>query len=96
MSGGCVLGHAAEDGSAGPHTVGQVKGSSNVIVADLSAVPLPRLSPQMTAYLLGYHIATQRYAQQPAAAGAVVKEQVASAAGDTAAAQMAAVQQQRR
>jgi hypothetical protein len=36
-----------------------VFGTSNVHVADLSAVPLPRVSPQMTAYLIGYHVSTQ-------------------------------------
>lgn len=60
-SGGCILGDALEDGSAGPRTVGSLKGAANVVVADLSAVPLPRVSPQMTAYLYGYHVASTRY-----------------------------------
>lgn len=61
LAGGCLLGQAAEDGSTGHERVGTVKGTSNVIVADLSACPLPRVSPQMTAYLLGYHVAAQRF-----------------------------------
>jgi len=38
-----------------------VRGTSNVHVADLSAVPLPRVSPQMTAYLTGYHVGRTLY-----------------------------------
>lgn len=84
LAGGCVLGAAAEDGSVGPGTVGLVRGTANVVVSDLSAVPLPRVSPQMTAYLLGYHIATQRYGQQeaPAVAG---KSQTAAVSASSAA-----------
>jgi hypothetical protein len=84
LAGGCVLGAAAEDGSAGPATVGLVKGTANVVVSDLSAVPLPRVSPQMTAYLLGYHIATQRYGQQEAPAVAEKAQLAAGTAAGTA------------
>ena len=59
MSGGCVLGKATDLGLRSPQDTGKVCGSSNLFVADLSASPLPRVSPQMTAYLIGHHIATQ-------------------------------------
>ena len=35
---------------------GLVHGAENVYVADLSAAPLPRISTQMTAYLIGLHV----------------------------------------
>jgi GMC oxidoreductase len=59
LSGGCVLGKALDRGLDCPTNTGKVFGSANVYVADLSAVPLPRISPQMTAYLLGFHVAKQ-------------------------------------
>lgn len=82
-----MLGAAAEDGSAGPDTVGLVRGTANVVVSDLSAVPLPRVSPQMTAYLLGYHIATQRYGRQeaPAVGQKTQKARTADASASSAA-----------
>ena len=58
LAGGCLIGRALE--SKGLQT-GLVNGSKNVHVADLSAVPLPRVSPQMTAYLVGFHVANQLY-----------------------------------
>lgn len=59
MAGGCLFGKAIDRGLAEPRQTGLVFGTSNVHVADLSAVPLPRVSPQMTAYLIGYHVSTQ-------------------------------------
>jgi GMC oxidoreductase len=59
LSGGCLLGEALDPGLDDPALTGLVKGSENIFVADLSASPLPRVSPQMTAYLLGYHVAYQ-------------------------------------
>ena len=59
MAGGCLFGKAICKGLDNPQHTGKVKGSANVYVADLSASPLPRVSPQMTAYLIGFHVATQ-------------------------------------
>ncbi|NEP84102.1 MAG: choline dehydrogenase, partial [Okeania sp. SIO3B3] len=61
MAGGCLFGEALDFGKDDPAQTGKVNGSSNVHVADLSAVPLPRISPQMTAYLVGFHVAKQLY-----------------------------------
>lgn len=61
LAGGCLLGCALETGEQHAADTGKVKGSDNIHVADLSAVPLPRISPQMTAYLIGYHVANQLY-----------------------------------
>ena len=59
LSGGCVLGKALALGEDVPENTGKVLGSENIYLADLSAAPLPRVSPQMTAYLVGHHVATQ-------------------------------------
>ena len=59
MAGGCLFGKAIDKGLDAPQATGKVKGTNNVYVADLSASPLPRISPQMTAYLIGFHVATQ-------------------------------------
>jgi hypothetical protein len=61
LSGGCLIGTALNDGEEDGTLTGKVKGLSNLYVADLSAVPLPRVSPSMTAYLVGYHVANQMY-----------------------------------
>jgi GMC oxidoreductase len=61
LSGGCLLGKALASGEKDPPKTGKVKGSRNLYVADLSAVPLPRVSPSMTAYLVGFHVANQMY-----------------------------------
>lgn len=57
LSGGCLFGQAIDAGLNNPTDTGRVFGSTNVFVADLSSVPLPRISPQMTAYLIGFHVA---------------------------------------
>jgi hypothetical protein len=57
LSGGCLFGKAIDTGAITQTDTGKLNGSSNIYVADLSAVPLPRISPQMTAYLIGYHVA---------------------------------------
>ena len=59
LSGGCIFGKALNLGLESPQDTGKVLGSENIYVADLSASPLPRVSPQMTAYLIGHHVATQ-------------------------------------
>jgi hypothetical protein len=59
LSGGCLFGKAIDAGSNNPMDTGKVHGSANVYVADLSSVPLPRVSSQMTAYLIGFHVANQ-------------------------------------
>jgi len=64
MAGGCLFGRAIDKGLTNPLHTGKVKGSTNVHVADLSASPLPRISPQMTAYLIGFHVAKQLYPEK--------------------------------
>lgn len=64
MAGGCLFGRALDLGEGDRSQTGKVKGSSNVHVADLSAAPLPRISPQMTAYLVGFHVAKQLYPER--------------------------------
>jgi hypothetical protein len=59
LSGGCLFGKAIDAGSNNAMDTGKVYGSANVYVADLSSVPLPRVSSQMTAYLIGFHVAKQ-------------------------------------
>lgn len=59
LSGGCLFGKAIDKGIDHPQKTGKLYGSANVYVADLSSVPLPRISPQMTAYLIGFHVAKQ-------------------------------------
>jgi len=56
LAGGCVFGDVLDQGVHDAQQTGKVKGSANIFVADLSAVPLPRVSTQMTAYLIGYHV----------------------------------------
>ena len=57
LAGGCLFGKAIDKGLENAMDTGKLYGSANVYVADLSAVPLPRISPQMTAYLIGFHVA---------------------------------------
>ncbi|MDZ8051296.1 MAG: GMC oxidoreductase [Aulosira sp. ZfuVER01] len=57
LSGGCLFSKAIDPGMNNPANTGKLYGSANVYVADLSSVPLPRVSPQMTAYLIGFHVA---------------------------------------
>jgi hypothetical protein len=57
LSGGCLFGKAIDTGAIIETDTGKLNGSANVYVADLSSVPLPRISPQMTAYLIGFHVA---------------------------------------
>lgn len=59
LAGGCLYGSVLDKGLDNPEDTGKVSGTHNVHVADLSSVPLPRVSPQMTAYLLGFHVAEQ-------------------------------------
>jgi hypothetical protein len=63
LAGGRLLGYALETGEKVAGETGKVKGSENVHVADLSAVPLPRVSPQMAAYLIGHHVASRLYGE---------------------------------
>ncbi|MDJ0599719.1 MAG: GMC oxidoreductase [Crocosphaera sp.] len=57
LAGGCLFGKAIDPGLENSSDTGKLYGSANIYVADLSAVPLPRISPQMTAYLIGFHVA---------------------------------------
>lgn len=60
LSGGCLFGEAVNKGEEiSSLETGKVYGSENIYVADLSTVVLPRVSPQMTAYAIGFHVAKQ-------------------------------------
>jgi hypothetical protein len=61
LAGGCIFGDVIDKGLTDSASTGKVFGSENIHVADLSAVPLPRVSTQMTAYLMGHHVAKQLY-----------------------------------
>ena len=61
LAGGCVFGDVVDMGLESSASTGKVFGSDNIHVADLSVVPLPRVSTQMTAYLMGHHVAKQLY-----------------------------------
>ena len=62
LAGGCIFSDVIDEGITDASKTGQVIGSDNIHVADLSAVPLPRVSTQMTAYLVGHHVGKQLYA----------------------------------
>ncbi|MEM9008690.1 MAG: GMC oxidoreductase, partial [Cyanobacteria bacterium P01_F01_bin.86] len=57
LAGGCLFSKAIDPGLNDAQKAGIVYGSTNVHVADLSAMSLPRISPQMTAYLVGFYVA---------------------------------------
>lgn len=65
LAGGCLFDQVLDLGVKDAAATGKVIGSANVHVADLSAVPLPRVSPQMTAYLIGFHVAKQLCCETP-------------------------------
>ncbi|NJM67443.1 MAG: choline dehydrogenase [Acaryochloris sp. RU_4_1] len=65
LAGGCLYGTVLNQGLDHPQDTGKVYGATNIYVADLSSVPLPRVSPQMTAYLLGFHVAEQLCSDHP-------------------------------
>lgn len=64
LAGGCIFGDVIDMGIENPSNTGKVLGSENIHVADLSTVPLPRCSTQMTAYLVGHHVGKQLYAPE--------------------------------
>lgn len=64
LAGGCLFGDVVDKGLDNRASTGKVFGSVNVHVADLSVVPLPRVSTQMTAYLMGHHVAKQLYSTE--------------------------------
>ncbi|MBD2667033.1 GMC family oxidoreductase N-terminal domain-containing protein [Richelia sinica] len=57
LAGGCLFNKAIDTGMNNVTNTGKLYGSANVYIADLSTVPLPRISPQMTAYIIGFHVA---------------------------------------
>ena len=57
LVGGCSMGTVLDPGDRCENETGKLNGATNVYVADLSASPLPRVSPQMVAYTLGFHVA---------------------------------------
>jgi hypothetical protein len=64
LAGGCIFGDVIDKGIEKPSHTGKVIGSENIHVADLSTVPLPRCSTQMTAYLVGHHVGKQLYSPE--------------------------------
>jgi len=66
MAGGCIWGDVIDTGSTqDPSVTGKVFHSTNIHVADLSTCPLPRVSTQMSAYLMGHHVGKQLYSTAP-------------------------------
>ena len=64
LAGGCIFGDVLDKGTEDSSKTGMVFGSNNIHVADLSAVPLPRISTQMTAYLVGHHVGKQLFSKE--------------------------------
>ena len=61
LAGGCLFGEVIDKGLDDPSATGKVFDTTNVYVADLSTVPLPRVSTQMTAYLIGHYVGKQLF-----------------------------------
>ncbi len=61
LAGGCLFGKVVDTGEDDPLATGRVYDTKNVHVADLSTVPLPRVSTQMTAYVIGHHVGQQMF-----------------------------------
>ena len=61
LAGGCLFGEALDQGEIDPSRTGLVHGTENIHVADLSTVPIPRISTQMTAYVIGHYVGSQLY-----------------------------------
>ncbi len=59
LAGGCLFGKVIDKGEEDPLATGRVFDTTNIYVADLSTVPLPRVSTQMTAYVIGHHVGKQ-------------------------------------
>jgi len=59
LAGGCLFGKVIDKGDKDPLDTGKVFDTTNLYVADLSCVPLPRVSTQMTAYLIGHYVGQQ-------------------------------------
>ena len=64
LAGGCILGEVVDKGLEDNMKTGLVFGTSNLHVADLSIISLPRVSTQMTAYLMGHHVAKQLFSDK--------------------------------
>merc|ERR1712038_137274 len=62
LAGGCLFGKVIDLGQNDPSETGKVFDTTNVHVADLSTVPIPRVSTQMTAYLIGHFVGNQLFA----------------------------------
>lgn len=61
LAGGCLFGKVIDKGEEDASATGRVFGTKNIHVADLSTVPLPRVSTQMTAYVIGHHVGKQLF-----------------------------------
>lgn len=59
LAGGALFGKVIDKGEEDPLATGRVFDTSNLYVADLSTVPLPRVSTQMTAYVIGHHVGSK-------------------------------------
>merc|ERR1712038_1639933 len=79
LAGGCLFGKVIDKGEKDPLDTGKVFDTTNLYVADLSCVPLPRVSTQMTAYLIGHYVGKQIFS--PAA---IVEEEATAAVENNA------------
>jgi choline dehydrogenase-like flavoprotein len=61
LAGGCLFGKVVDTGEEDPSKAGKVFDTTNLHVADLSTVPIPRVSTQMTAYLVGHYVGKQLF-----------------------------------
>lgn len=61
LAGGCLFGKVIDMGDKNPLDTGKVIGTDNLYVADLSTVSVPRVSTQMTAYLIGHYVGNQLF-----------------------------------
>jgi hypothetical protein len=64
LAGGCLFGKVIDKGEEDASAAGRVFGTNNIHVADLSTVPLPRVSTQMTAYMIGHHVGKQLFSSK--------------------------------
>ena len=64
LAGGCLFGKVIDKGEEDASAAGRVFGTKNIHVADLSTVPLPRVSTQMTAYMIGHHVGKQLFSSK--------------------------------
>ena len=64
LAGGCLFGKVIDKGEVDASAAGRVFGTNNIHVADLPTVPSPRVSTQMTAYMIGHHVRKQLFSSK--------------------------------